>query len=453
MKNSGLARFLGIGLFIIAGAPLWLLSSATIAQSNDPMIKIAVGEARVKKSRIAYPAIHFAKGSSDPAGYLRQVRDITTEDLAFSGLFDFVEPAAFIENPATAGAGPGSFKMTDWSTIGAQFLLKGSGSVVGKDISIEIYLYAVSTGKTLLSKRYVARAESIRKLAHSVSNDVFFSLTNMRGPFTSKIAFVSDVTGRKEIYIMDYDGHNRTQVTNRKSVSMSPAWSPDGKSLLFSSIAPDKKNIRNHNLYLYDLTSGKVELLSNKKGLNSGASFSPNGKDVILTMSFLGNPEIFTIDPQTKVAKRITENFGMDVDPSYSPDGSKVAFVSDRSGRPMIFTMNADGSDAKRLTYAGFYNAAPSWSPTGSKIAFAGWDNNRFDIFIMNTDGSNIERLTKDMGNNEDPHFAPDGYFIVYSSNRQGKKNLYITNIDNTIHRQITANFGNSEAPKWGPAL
>lgn len=421
--------------------------------ANEPAIKVAVGEARVKKSRIAFPSVYNAKGSADPSGYLREIRDITTEDLAFSGLFEFMDPAAFIENPAASGAAPGTFKFSDWATINAQFLLKAEGKVSGRDITLETYLYAVSSGKTLLSKRYTARPDSLRKLAHSVSNDVFFALTGMKGPFTSKLAFVSDVSGKKEIYIMDYDGQNRVQITTRRSITMAPAWSPDGRHLIFSSVAADRKNVRNHNLYRYTLSSGKIEMLSNKKGINSGAQYAPSGDKIILTMSFLGNPEIFTLDPDSKVAKRLTENFGMDVDPSYSPDGRSIVFVSDRSGRPMIYKMNADGTNPTRLTYAGYYNATPSWAPGGNKIAFAGWDNNKFDIFIMNTDGSTIERLTKDMGNNEDPHFAPDGYFIVYSSNRQGKKNLYITNTDNTVHRQITANFGNCEAPKWGPAL
>lgn len=438
---------------IVLFSLLCLVSQPRAAHADEPMIKIAVGEARVKKSRVAFPSVFNGKGSADPNGYLREIRDVTTEDLAFSGLFEFIDPAAFIENAATAGATPGTFKFTDWSTVNAQFLIKGQGQVVGKDITMEIYLYSVSSSKTLLSKRYSARAESLRKLAHSVSNDVFHALTGMRGPFTSKVAFVSDVSGKKEIYLMDYDGHNRVQVTTRRSITMSPSWSPDGKSLLFSSVASDSKNVKNHNLYLYNLSTGRVELLSNKKGINSGAQFSPDAREIILTMSFLGNPEIFAMDPSSKVAKKITSNYGMDVDPSYSPDGKHITFVSDRSGRPMIYKMRNDGSDITRLTYAGYYNATPSWSPTGNKITFAGWDNNKFDIFIMNTDGSNIERLTKEMGNNEDPHFAPDGYFIVYSSNRQGKKNLYITNIDNTVHRQITANFGNCEAPKWGPAL
>lgn len=430
---------------------LAIVLTPNIAEANKPLVEIEVGQPRIKKSRVAYPSIQYKKGSEDKAGILRRIHDVTVEDLTFSGLFEFISPKAFIEQQQKAGVRKGSFKFSDWSQIGSQFLIKAVGSVQGKDINMEVFLYAVSSGTQLLGERYTAKTSAYRKLAHTISNDIFFALTKKRGPFTAKIAFVSDVTGNKEIYLMDYDGHNRVQVTNRKSTTMAPAWSPDGKSMIFSSVDKNSKNVKNHNLYIYHMPTGRIRLLSNRKGLNSGAQYNPNGKNVILTMSFLGNPELFTMDPDSKVAKRLTRSFGLDVDPSYNADGSWITFVSDRTGRPMIYKMKADGSNVTRLTYAGKYNATPTWSPAGHKIAFAGWDNGKFDIFIMNPDGTTIERLTKNMGNNEDPHFAPDGYFIVYSSNRKGKKDLYITNTDNSAHVRITRNFGNCEAPKWSP--
>jgi TolB protein len=419
------------------------------AAASEPLVRIAVGEARTRKSVVAFPTL---TATNDAEGRLRSIREVTMDDLSFSGLFDFLSPAAFVEDPAKAGVTPGSFRMTDWSGIGAEFLIKGRGSVDSSGINVEIYLYAVQSGRQLLAKRYKASADTVRKVAHTISNDLMFALTGKKGPFTSKIAFVSDRTGRKEIYLMDYDGHNPIKITSRFAHAMAPAWRPDGQQLVFTAVTKNAKNVRNHNLFTYNLPTGKIEMISNRQGINSGATFSPDGKKLALTMSFPGNPEIFLMDPGTKVIQRLTNSFGMDVDPSWSPDGKWLSFVSDRSGRPMVYKMEASGANVQRLTYAGHYNATPSWSPQGNKIAFAGWDAGKFDIFIMNPDGSSIERLTKNMGNNEDPDFAPDGYFIVYSSNRKGKKNLYITNVDNTVHRQITSDFGNCEAPKWGPA-
>lgn len=428
---------------------LALLLTTPALADDKPMISVEVGQARVKKTIAAFPTILAA---NDANGKLRSVREITMTDLGFSGLFDFLNPAAFVEDSNKAGVTPGTFKMTDWSTIGAELVIKGKGNIDASGITLEIFVYAVGTGKQLLAKRYKATEDSIRKMAHTVSNDVLFALTGKKGPFTSKIAFVSDKTGKKEIYVMDYDGSNPIKVTSRFSHAMAPAWSPDGKQIAFTAVTKNSKNVRNHNLFVYDLASGKINMLSNRQGINSGAVFSPSGKQLALTMSFPGNAEIFVMDPNSKLVQRITNSFGLDVDPSWSPDGKSLAFVSDRSGRPMVYKMEASGANVQRLTYAGYYNATPSWSPTGNKLAFAGWDAGKFDIFIMNTDGTNIERLTKNMGNNEDPDFAPDGYFIAYSSNRKGKKNLYITNVDNTIHRLITSDFGNCESPRWSPA-
>ncbi len=428
---------------------LALFSTTFPALAEEPVIRIAVGEARTRKSIVAFPTI---QSGSDAEGQIRSTREIIMEDLAFSGLFDFLNPAAFVEDPNKAGVSPGTFKMKDWSGIGAEFVIKGKGSVNSREASLEIHLYAVQSGKELLAKSYKAKNDALRKMAHTVSNDVLLALTGKKGPFTSKIAFVSDRTGRKEIYVMDYDGYNPIKVTSNFSHTMAPAWKPNGKQIAFTAVTANDRNVRNHNLFLYDLSVGKTSMLSKRPGINSGAAFSPSGRQIALTMSFPGNSELFLMDPDSKVVQRITNSYGLDVDPSWSPDGKWIAFVSDRSGRPMVFKMEASGANVQRLTYAGHYNATPSWSPAGNKIAFAGWDEGKFDIFIMNPDGTDIERLTKNMGNNEDPDFAPDGYFIAYSSNRKGKKNLYITNVDNTVHRQITSNFGNCEAPKWGPA-
>ena len=427
---------------------LLLTLASCLAFADEPLLKIAVGDARTRKSIVAFPTV---TATNDMEGRVRSVREVATEDLAFSGLFEFMNPTAFIEQ-GNAGITAGSFKMTDWSSIGAEFLLKGKGSVSANGIELEMHLYSTTSNKEIFAKKYHASTDTSRKLGHTLADDVLFALSGKKGPFTSKIAFVSDKTGKKEVYVMDYDGYNIVKVTSHFAHAMAPAWSRDGHKIAFTAITRDQHNIRNHNLFMYDLPSGKINMISNRNGINSGANFSPDGKRIALTMSFPGNPEIFVMDPVTKVAQRLTNSYGLDVDPSWSPDGNSIAFVSDRAGRPMIYKMDANGANVTRLTFAGDYNATPSWSPQGNKIAFAGWDAGKFDIFIMSPDGSSIERLTKNMGDNEDPDFAPDGYFLVYSSNRKGKRNLYTTNIDNTVHRQITSDYGNCEAPKWGPA-
>ncbi len=433
--------------------PAFLLLALTFAfphptRADEPILKINVGQAKVKRSLVAFPQYVL---ENDQGGQLAALHDVTMKDLDFTGLVDFLNSAAFVE-PAGAGITPDKFKLSDWSTIGAELLIKGKASLTADAITLDLFVYGVTSGKLFFAKKYTAKPGEGRALAHTVSNDVLFALTGRKGPFTSRIAFVSDKTGSKKLYVMDYDGSNPISVTPVYKLAISPAWSPDGKQILFTTETVNAEGIHNHDLYSYDLPSRHYVKLSGRKGLNSGAVFSPDGAKIALTMSFSGDSKLYLLDVKTHLPQRLTSGFGIDVDPSFSPDGKKIAFVSDRGGKSMIYSMNAaDGTDVTRLVFTGDYNATPRFSPSGEKIAFAGWENGTSDIFVMNPDGSQIERLTQNMGKNEAPDFSPDGYFLAYSSERAGQKNIYVTNLDNTIHRQITKDFGNCESPRWSP--
>ncbi len=406
---------------------------------------ISVGQAKTKKSVIAFPEVRTDAASSDTA---RTLHSVVSTDLAFMDLFRFLDSKAFIEKPG-AGIQTGTFQLSDWSSIGAEFVIKTQLARTDQALTLEAYLYDTAGAKQVLAKRYVAAPGDSRTLAHTLANDVVLALTGLPGIFQTKLVVACAKGGKKELYLMDFDGTNAKQLTKHRSIAFSPAWSPDGTRLAYSLFTKRRDNVKNIDLFELDFHTNTIRLLSNRKGINSGSAYSPDGRSIALTMSFLGNPEIFTLDPTTSQVTRLTKSFGFDVDPSWSPDGKKVAFVSSRSGNPMVFSMNADGSNVQRLTYAGRYNASPSWSPRGNKIAFAGWLDGHFDIFIMNPDGSNIERLTQNQGNNEDPAISPDGNFVAFTSNRTGGQNIYVMNLDGTFVKRLTFGLGNCSAPKW----
>ncbi len=408
---------------------------------------ISVGQARVKKTVIAFPEVKVSGTLASGLG--KQIAETVTDDLTFMDFFTFLGKSAFIEDSSKAGITPGSFKVTDWSSVGAEILLKTALTQDGPNLALEVHLYEAATGKELLAKRLKALPSEVKIMSHTLANFVVEALTGLPGIFLTKIAMSCDRTGKKEIYVMNFDGTDVKQITHHNSIAFAPAWSPDSRKLAYSLYTKNKANIKNIDLYEYSFATNVIKMLSNRRGINSGAAYAPDGKRMALTMSYLGNPEIFLFEPESKAVTRLTKSLGFDVDPSWSPDGKKMAFVSNRTGMPMVFSMNADGSDAKRLTFAGRYNATPSWSPKGSKLVFAGWIDKIFDIFLMNSDGTNIERLTKEQGNNEDPYFSADGNFVVFSSNRTGQKNIYVMNIDGTFVKRLTFGLGNCVAPKW----
>jgi TolB protein len=417
-----------------------LAASGTAHAANTPYIP--VGSAKTKKTVIAFPEIKGDKALG------RTINETATNDLAFMDLFKFLSPSAFVE-PATAGITLDQFKLTDWTSIQAEFVLKASAKIEGKNLILEAHLYDTFGSKEVLAKRYVADSSEVKTVAHTLANDVVTALTGLPGIFLTKIAMSCDRTGKKEIYVMDFDGTDVKQVTHHRSIAFAPAWSPSGTRIAYSLYTRHRNNVKNIDLYEYDFEGNSVRMLSNRKGMNSGAAYEPGGRKIALTMSFLGEPQIFTLDPTSSQVTRITHSLSFEVDPSWSPDGKKLAFVSDRTGSPMVYMQNVDGSGVKRLTFAGRYNATPSWSPQNNKIAFAGDMGHRFDVFIMNPDGTTIERLTKDQGNNEDPFFSPDGNFVIFSSNRTGQKNIYVMNVDGTFVKRLTYGLGNCVAPKW----
>lgn len=417
--------------------------AATLTHAEDRPY-IAVGAAKTKKTVVAIAPI---QSDASLKGEGRIISETISSDLKFMDLFRIMEPAAFIEG-AVAGIAPGTFKMSDWTSINVEILAKSALSTDQGSIKLEGHLYDPFASKVLFSKRYVATPQDIKALAHTFANDIVRALTGFPGIFQTKIAMSCDRGGKKEIYLMNFDGSEARQVTRHNSIAFAPAWNPAGTKLAYSLFARNAGNIKNINLYELDFATRNVRLVSNKRGINSGAAYSPDGGRIAATLSFNGNPEIYVIDAGGE-ATRLTNSFGFDVDPVWSPDGRQLAFVSSRSGMPMIYSMRSDGTNVQRLTYAGRYNATPSWSPQNNKIAFAGWIDGRFDIFVMNPDGTNIERLTKNQGNNEDPSFSPDGNFLVFSSNRTGSSNVYVMNIDGSFTKRLTYGLGNCVAPKW----
>jgi TolB protein len=428
--------------------------SLSIFQPTQGLAKsseyIAVGSAKIKKTLIAFPEIQT---SPKTQGMARVLTNTIRQDLDFMDIVKFIKPSAFLENPAHSGILLNTFQFKEWTSIGAEFVIKSSlRSVTGdtsQNLTFEVHVYDTFGAKEVLSRRYEAPLAEAKIMAHTVANDLVQKLTGLPGIFLTKIAMSCDLTGKKEIYMMDFDGSNIKQVSRHRSIAFAPAWSPDGTKLAYSLFNRHSDNVRNIDLYEFDFVSNTIRLLSSRKGMNSGAAYSPNGKHIALTLSYSGNPSIYALDPQTKSMKQLTKSFGVDVDPTWSPDSSKIAFVSSRAGIPMIYSMNPDGSNPTRLTFAGRYNATPTWSPQNNKIGFAGWIDKSFDILIMNPDGSHIERLTKNQGNNEDPFFSPDGNFLVFSSNRTGQKNIYVMNIDGTFVKRLTYGLGNCVSPKW----
>ncbi|HWO42707.1 MAG TPA: Tol-Pal system beta propeller repeat protein TolB [Candidatus Eisenbacteria bacterium] len=388
-------------------------------------------------------------GGADQGRLSEAIADTIVYDLDLTGWFRVIDRSTYIEHPQRTGDTLGTFDFRDWSTIGAVGLVKGRFSVQGEELTVELRLFDVSQSKEVVGKRYVAAAKDYRRIAHKFADEIINQFTGVPGIFNTRIAYVSTSGGRfKEIHVSHLDGSEKYQVTNNRTINLSPSWTPDGKSILYTSYKD-----RNPSLYLFELYSGKDVKFSSRTGLNLGGKWSPDGQTVAVSLERGGNSDIYLLDRNGNVVRRLTEDAAIDVSPSWSPDGRQLVFVSDRSGSPQLYILDVSSGRTRRLTYTGGYNTSPEWSPKGDRIAYISRVGGRFSIFSISTEGGEPTRLTNNSADNEDPAWSPDGRFLVFSSNRAGRYHLYIMQATGENQRRLTGSGGDDTKPSWSPRL
>lgn len=374
-----------------------------------------------------------------------EIADQVRSLLGLTGIFNVLDKKSYLD-----GVEPGAqtIRFSDWTIIGADFLLRGSITFGAKDITVESQLYDVTRGLTLFNKPYRGKPDDTTAVARAIVTDILLTLTGDEGDFNTKIAFVMKKQSRSDLYAVNYDGSDIKPITSHQSIVVAPRWSPDGQYMAFTSYRGGRPEV-----YLLSLKTGKERKVAAFKGLNLCGAFSPDSKKLLLTLSKDENEEIYVLEIESLQLTRLTRNYAIDVSPTWSPDGKRIAFVSNRSGSPQIFVMDADGGNVRRITYEGNYNTSPSWSPRGGRIAYEGLINHRYQIFTVDEEGGNLLQLTFDNADNEYPSWSPSGRQIVFSSKQDSKHRIYIMNFNGLNMRALKESKEPIVMPSWSPRL
>jgi TolB protein len=408
----------------------------------------------VEKVRLA--ASDFKPATPDPknADLLKTFNDTLWNDLDNAGIFDLVSKSFY---PLQVPGQPTEVDFAAWNASpapNASMLAFGNLGVTADKVQVQGWLYDVknTASPQVLGKQYsdAATADAVRIIAHKFADEIIFRLGGgIPGIAETKIFFVSDRTGRKEIWVMDYDGANQHALTHLGTISLSPRISPDGSRLAFSSVGKDSWDIL---MYSFDLN--RMVSFPRFGGMNFSPSWSPDGSKLALSSSRNGYPNIFVVDASGGNSRRLTSGQGPDIAPTWNrKTGVQIAFVSGRTGLPQIYTMEADGTNVQRLTDQG-YAVSPNWSPNGQFLTFS-WmrkygpgEPGSNDLYLMDIASKQWVQLTHDAGRNDSPCWSPDGRHIIFQSHRTGTDQIFSMLADGTNVKQLTFS-GNNSQPNW----
>ncbi len=263
------------------------------------------------------------------------------------------------------------------------------------------------------------------------------AMTGKPGFFASKLAFIGERTGKPEVYVGDLFLGDVKQITNDKTLAMTPRWSPDGGRLIYTSYFrsgyPD--------IFVMDLGSLQRNTFVSFKGTNSGARFSPNGQNVAMVLSGEGNPEIYVGNAQGRQITRKTRTSAVEASPSFSPDGSQLIFTSDAAGGPQLYVMPAAGGTARRLpTRISGYCAEPDWSRADpTKVAFTARIGKGYQIAVYDLKGGLAKQVSKQPVDAVEPSWLADGRHVVFSSRSAGASSLWILDTENGKATQLSS--------------
>jgi TolB protein len=419
---------------------LLTIPAAALAQETLPPLTISVAP---RAQPIAVSALKNV-GGDDSHNVSATFDKVLTRDLTLSSFFRIIDPASYLEDPQKSGYDIGGFNFADWSSLGADYLVKGSAQRQGKKITVEALLFDVPQQRRIMGKKFIGDPHDVGEMARRFADAILLAATGTRGPFDTKLAFVSTAGGRyKEVYTSWLDGGGLFRVTDNPTINLFPDFNRDGSHLLYLSyktLTPE--------LYVVDLRRRLETRINPALGQAVGGTLTPDG-GIVAAYQRGGRTNLYLLSRAGSLVRQLTDNRGINVSPSVCHDGGQLVFTSDRSGTPQVYVEDLSGGNARRITFSGSYNTAPAFSPDCRQIAYEGRRPGGFQIFVINLDGTGARQLTQG-GSNESPTWSPDGRYIAFSSNRGGGSRIYLMRArDGYIIAPLTEGHGNESNPAW----
>ena len=274
----------------------------------------------------------------------------------------------------------------------------------------------------------------------------------------TKLAFVSDRDGNREIYTVDlvwmdgytqWEGRNLTNITQTAGHDWTPRFSPTNEKIVYTTYFPATDN---YDIFIMNADGSNKKNLTNTHYYEKHPQFSPDGSFIIYQGWQKGKMEIFfsnLLDENNiNLTRNNTSHDIMPLGNALSPDGSQIVFTSERDGNKEIYIMNIDdfyigpfwneGVEQIRLTDNPAQDSEPEFSPDGEYIVFTSNRDGNREIYRMDSNGENLVNLTKNNADDWSPRYYPNGYKIVFQTLRDANWEIYIMGLDGTGQTNLT---------------
>ena len=447
----------GIWKLVFAGLVALSVSAGTASHAaaqgleneSGPLPTLEITPGNVKAFRAA--VLRFTDvGPPVGAERVTALREEVDRGLEFSSVVMPLGRAAYLAPEQSGPLSQTSLDCETWKQSGADAVVQGEMRRAEARLRADLRVWDVARCKEIKTGHVIGDRDDLPKLGRMIADQVVEALTGTRGVSATEIAFISDRTGTRELFVMSADGRNQRPATRVNSLKMFPEWMPDGSAILYIAYAKNQPGL---------FLTSRSPLVKPGPILQSvfvgrpvyRGRFDPTGEELAVVSSVDGAAEIFLVKRQGSQPRRLTNHPAIDISPTFSPDGRQIAFVSDRSGSPQLYLMNRDGGNLQRLTFTGSYNAAPTWSPDGRWIAYETRVRGQFDIWLIDPSGQINFPVIQHPKSDEGPTWSPDGRKLAFSSSRRGRYDLYVAdwNGDNVL--RVTESAGSNIQPAWGP--
>ena len=300
---------------------IFLTVFSCMINTANAELRIDVTGAKSEPMPIAIP--DFILSNQDVNDTAKNITKVISDDLKNSGLFEILNQNGFIQKFSSIEQRP---NFNDWQAINAQALIQGAvENLKDGKIKVSFRLWDVFASSQMEGKVMTTKSDNWRRIAHIIADAVYKRITGENGYFDTRIVYIAE-TGKqtkkiKRLAVMDQDGENIRILTDGQDMILTPRFSPNMQKITYLSYY---KN--NPKVYIFDMETGKQELIGNFPGMTFAPRFSPDGKSVIMSMALNGNSDVYLMNLTTKKKQRLTNHPAIDTSPSFSPDGKQITF-------------------------------------------------------------------------------------------------------------------------------